>query len=206
MKLPDAATQKELLEIYFAYVHPALPILHKQSFLEELHSGCVVRFPIFRVMCHPHLVALGTLSVDATAVLTHLLHCSTGEDDGGYPHCSCSQCSLSRLDIPLPMIMTGHRRKAQCGPLVMYISKTRSDFWTLPTLPLAQPHVRHCFLWAIAKSESVRWHRPGFMSVWPSAWLRTLAYTRTRINGCTVGRHCLLPSNYRSVAGSGMLA
>ncbi|KAI0249787.1 fungal-specific transcription factor domain-containing protein [Lactifluus subvellereus] len=41
--LPDTATQEELLEIYFAYVHPALPILHKQSFLKELRSGHVVR-------------------------------------------------------------------------------------------------------------------------------------------------------------------
>lgn len=36
--LPDAATQEQLLEIYFAYVHPALPILHKKSFLEELNA------------------------------------------------------------------------------------------------------------------------------------------------------------------------
>jgi hypothetical protein len=43
--LPDAETQQELLEIYFAYVHPALPILHKKSFLEELRSGCVIYFP-----------------------------------------------------------------------------------------------------------------------------------------------------------------
>lgn len=42
--LPDAATQEQLLEIYFAYVHPALPILHKKSFLEEL---CVVHLAIF---------------------------------------------------------------------------------------------------------------------------------------------------------------
>ncbi|KAH9974092.1 fungal-specific transcription factor domain-containing protein [Lactifluus volemus] len=40
--LPDGATQEGLLEIYFTYVHPALPILHKQSFLEELRSGHVV--------------------------------------------------------------------------------------------------------------------------------------------------------------------
>jgi hypothetical protein len=40
ISLPDSATQAELLEIYFAYVHPALPLLHKQSFLEEIRSGC----------------------------------------------------------------------------------------------------------------------------------------------------------------------
>ena len=42
--LPDAATQERLLEIYFAYVHPILPILHKKSFLEEL---CVIYLAIF---------------------------------------------------------------------------------------------------------------------------------------------------------------
>ncbi|KAH9992334.1 fungal-specific transcription factor domain-containing protein [Russula vinacea] len=36
--LPDATTQEKLLEVYFAYVHPALPILHKRSFLEELNA------------------------------------------------------------------------------------------------------------------------------------------------------------------------
>ncbi|KAI0267274.1 fungal-specific transcription factor domain-containing protein [Gloeopeniophorella convolvens] len=36
--LPDPVIQEELLELYFAYVHPALPILHKQSFLEEYRS------------------------------------------------------------------------------------------------------------------------------------------------------------------------
>ena|ERR1700761_6968422 len=40
ISLPDSATQEELLEIYFAYVHPALPLLHKQSFLEEIRCGC----------------------------------------------------------------------------------------------------------------------------------------------------------------------
>lgn len=43
--LPDVATQDQLLEIYFAYVHPALPVLHKKSFLEEL---CVVSRHISR--------------------------------------------------------------------------------------------------------------------------------------------------------------
>ncbi|KAI9508265.1 fungal-specific transcription factor domain-containing protein [Russula earlei] len=41
--LPDAATQEELLDLYFAYVHPALPVLHKKSFLEKLRNGHVAR-------------------------------------------------------------------------------------------------------------------------------------------------------------------
>ncbi|KAI9432934.1 fungal-specific transcription factor domain-containing protein [Lactarius indigo] len=43
VSLPDSATQEELLKIYFAYVHPALPLLHKQSFLEEIRKGHTVR-------------------------------------------------------------------------------------------------------------------------------------------------------------------
>ncbi|EMD37133.1 hypothetical protein CERSUDRAFT_137619 [Gelatoporia subvermispora B] len=37
--LPDEKTQEVLLELYFTYVHPALPIVHKQSFLEDFHNG-----------------------------------------------------------------------------------------------------------------------------------------------------------------------
>ncbi|OCH85825.1 hypothetical protein OBBRIDRAFT_282612 [Obba rivulosa] len=38
-RLPDEKTQELLLELYFTYVHPALPIVHKQSFLDDLRSG-----------------------------------------------------------------------------------------------------------------------------------------------------------------------
>ncbi|KDQ54162.1 hypothetical protein JAAARDRAFT_38766 [Jaapia argillacea MUCL 33604] len=34
-KLPEPAIQEHLLELYFAYVHPALPVLHKKAFLED---------------------------------------------------------------------------------------------------------------------------------------------------------------------------
>src|SRR6266851_7657080 len=90
--------------------------------------------------CHPHLVVLGTLSVDPATVLTHLPHCSLGGHDRTYPRCFYLQCFLSRLDIRLLMITTDHHRRAPCGPVVMYILKRRNDFWTLPMLPLAQPH------------------------------------------------------------------
>ena len=75
-------------------------------------------------------------------------------------------CSLpSRLDIHLPMIVRiNHRRRARCGPLVMCIwGRRRSDSWIRPILPLVQPRARPCFLWDIAKLESVRWHRLGFI-------------------------------------------
>ncbi|KAI8972440.1 fungal-specific transcription factor domain-containing protein [Trametes punicea] len=38
-RLPDLATQELLLELYFAYVHPALPIVHKRSFLDDFRNG-----------------------------------------------------------------------------------------------------------------------------------------------------------------------
>jgi hypothetical protein len=33
-KLPDSETQDHLLELYFTYVHPSLPVIHKRSFFE----------------------------------------------------------------------------------------------------------------------------------------------------------------------------
>lgn len=74
VKLPDAATQEELLEIYFAYVHPALPVLHKQSFLEELRNGCVVYLPIFPVMCQ-----------SSSSRSRHVAHGSSNEFDSPSP-------------------------------------------------------------------------------------------------------------------------
>ncbi|KAI0037058.1 fungal-specific transcription factor domain-containing protein, partial [Vararia minispora EC-137] len=39
--LPDAAMQEALLELYFTYVHPSLPVVHKTAFLEAFRQGCV---------------------------------------------------------------------------------------------------------------------------------------------------------------------
>jgi hypothetical protein len=30
--MPDLAAQEHLLDIYFTYVHPAFPVLHKEAF------------------------------------------------------------------------------------------------------------------------------------------------------------------------------
>lgn len=38
-RLPDVPTQELLLDLYFTYVHPALPIVHKRTFLEDFRSG-----------------------------------------------------------------------------------------------------------------------------------------------------------------------
>ena len=38
-RLPDMPMQEHLLELYFTYVHPSLPIVHKQSFLEIFRNG-----------------------------------------------------------------------------------------------------------------------------------------------------------------------
>lgn len=37
--LPDLPIQEHLLDLYFTYVHPALPIVHKQTFLEDFRNG-----------------------------------------------------------------------------------------------------------------------------------------------------------------------
>ncbi len=39
VRLPDPAVQEHLLELYFAYVHPYLPIVHKQQFWKDFSEG-----------------------------------------------------------------------------------------------------------------------------------------------------------------------
>ncbi|KAH7929237.1 hypothetical protein BV22DRAFT_1029679 [Leucogyrophana mollusca] len=38
-KLPDAPLQEHLLELYFTYVHPVFPVLHKAAFWETFRNG-----------------------------------------------------------------------------------------------------------------------------------------------------------------------
>ncbi|TBU22427.1 fungal-specific transcription factor domain-containing protein [Dichomitus squalens] len=38
-RLPDLATQELLLELYFTYVHPVLPIVHKRTFMDDFRNG-----------------------------------------------------------------------------------------------------------------------------------------------------------------------
>ncbi|KAI0800103.1 fungal-specific transcription factor domain-containing protein [Fomes fomentarius] len=38
-RLPDVPTQELLLELYFTYVHPALPIVHKPTFMDDWSKG-----------------------------------------------------------------------------------------------------------------------------------------------------------------------
>lgn len=41
-QLPDRALQDHLLELYFTYVHPSLPIVHKRAFFEVFKTEYVV--------------------------------------------------------------------------------------------------------------------------------------------------------------------
>ena len=38
-RLPDIGTQELLLELYFTYVHPVLPIVHKPTFMDDCRKG-----------------------------------------------------------------------------------------------------------------------------------------------------------------------
>ncbi|KZT01624.1 uncharacterized protein LAESUDRAFT_663600 [Laetiporus sulphureus 93-53] len=38
-RMPDQATQELLLELYWTYVHPALPIVHKRAFMEDFRNS-----------------------------------------------------------------------------------------------------------------------------------------------------------------------
>ncbi|VDB85141.1 unnamed protein product [Peniophora sp. CBMAI 1063] len=46
ISLPDAQSQEGLLELYFTYVHPSLPVLHKQAFLDDFRLGQVGTPPV----------------------------------------------------------------------------------------------------------------------------------------------------------------
>ncbi|TBU34755.1 fungal-specific transcription factor domain-containing protein [Dichomitus squalens] len=39
VEMPSPETQKYLLELYFAYVHPFFPVIHKQDFLQNYHAS-----------------------------------------------------------------------------------------------------------------------------------------------------------------------
>jgi len=43
VSLPPIHVQDLLLDLYFTYVHPTLPVIHKTRFLAEYNSRC--RFP-----------------------------------------------------------------------------------------------------------------------------------------------------------------
>ena len=38
--LPPSQVQDLLLDLYFTYVHPAFPVIHKSCFLAEYNSRC----------------------------------------------------------------------------------------------------------------------------------------------------------------------
>jgi hypothetical protein len=42
VELPPKGVQEHLLDLYFTYVHPYLPIIHKQSFMDAFRDGCVL--------------------------------------------------------------------------------------------------------------------------------------------------------------------
>lgn len=39
--LPDIAEQERLLSLYFTYVHPVFPVVHKKHFWSEFSARCV---------------------------------------------------------------------------------------------------------------------------------------------------------------------
>lgn len=39
VEMPNAAHQQLLIDLYFVYVHPSLPVVHKASFLKEYKEG-----------------------------------------------------------------------------------------------------------------------------------------------------------------------
>jgi hypothetical protein len=40
-QLPEAAVQEHLVELYFTYVHPSFPVVHKRAFFDVFRTGYV---------------------------------------------------------------------------------------------------------------------------------------------------------------------
>ena len=40
VELPSQKLQDQLIDIYFTYVHPIFPVIHKARFLSEYNSRC----------------------------------------------------------------------------------------------------------------------------------------------------------------------
>lgn len=38
-QLPDQGVQEHLLDLYFTYVHPSFPVVHKQAFFDAFKNG-----------------------------------------------------------------------------------------------------------------------------------------------------------------------
>ncbi|TIA81811.1 hypothetical protein E3P92_02325 [Wallemia ichthyophaga] len=97
--LPDMQVQEKLIELYFSYVHPVLPIIHKSWFLQNFnlsqqsspHNPDVPdeSFPTLLLLCvfgvasrysavnnpdYPALWAAGTLYIERAREITHLDH------------------------------------------------------------------------------------------------------------------------------------
>lgn len=113
ISMPDQNMQDHLMDLYWTHVHPALPILHKQLFLESLQRGCA-----FSPHCHfPFSVSNDTvvpplirpileapkLPVRPTPVVPRAM-CLL---------CCYSQCSRSPLDTH--RLQSLSHRKARCG-------------------------------------------------------------------------------------------
>jgi hypothetical protein len=37
--LPDPAVQEHLLDLYFTFVHPSFPVVHKRAFFQAIKNG-----------------------------------------------------------------------------------------------------------------------------------------------------------------------
>jgi hypothetical protein len=41
VQLPPAEIQDHLIDLYFTYVHPVIPVVHKAHFMAEYQARCV---------------------------------------------------------------------------------------------------------------------------------------------------------------------
>ena len=139
--LPPLEEQEKLLDLYWKYVHTALPIVYKQSFLESFRRRSASR-PLFSptsslILSPAPLRAIPLVLLGLAHLLVHL------RVDGTSLRSSFSLCSLLPLATPAS---PDQRPRVRCGLLEMPSSNRPNPSWHRYILPrVLGPAKPSCF-------------------------------------------------------------
>ena len=145
--MPPLEEQEKLLDLYWKYVHTALPIVYKQSFLENFRRGSV------------SYLLFSTASADISPVLQRTIprvplipvHPSAPLQAVGIIFLRSSFLLCSPLPLAIPINMDP-KIWARCGPPGISTSNQPKPSWHRHTLRHALGHARPSYFWVTGKS------------------------------------------------------
>jgi hypothetical protein len=145
--MPSLEEQERLLDLYWKYVHTALPIVYKQSFLENFRRGSVL-YLLFTIASADIPPALRRAIPRVPQIPVH--QPAPVQAFGTiYLRSSCLLCSLLPLAIP---INTGPRVRVRCGLPGMNTSNQPQPSWHRHPLRHTLGHARPSYFWVTEKS------------------------------------------------------